>query len=319
VTGDASGPAIAWTGRTRGGVFGNWFFLVVCRFLGLRMAYVFLVGVAAYFLVASRTGYRSSAEYLQRLWGPLPLLRRIWSVYRHFFSFGMMLLDRMAVLGGREDRFTFAFEAEDHVRTALAEGKGLILLTSHTGNWEVAAHLLQRYGVPSHVAGIDNEVEPIRRMMDGSMTGRQVRRIDTRGAFEHSVEILAALRDGGIVALLGDRGSGQALVTAPFLGKPAVFPAGAYLLAAVSGAPIMHTFVFRERGFRYRFIGAPARRLQLPPRGERQAFLEACVGEYVRRLETMLRQYPFQWCNFYPFWDTDLRVALNGGTADERG
>ncbi len=303
MSGDAGPTATAWTGRTRGGVFGNWFFITVCRTLGLRVAYFFLIGVAAYFLLASRQGYRSSADYLQRLRGPLPFFRRVASVYRHFYSFGMMLLDRIVILGGREDRFTYAYEGEEHVRRALADGKGLILLASHAGNWEAAAHLLKRYDVPCHVAGFENEIGPIRRMMENATAGRHVRWIDTRGAFEHSVEILAALRRNEIVALLGDRGVGQTLVEAPFLGAPAAFPAGPFLLAALSGATILQAHVFREKGFRYRFVGLHAERLALPPRGERQAFLESCVRGYVGRLESLVRQYPYQWYNFYPFWD----------------
>jgi predicted LPLAT superfamily acyltransferase len=304
VRGNAQPPATAWSGRTRGGVFGNWFFLTVIRTLGLRAAYFFLIGVAAWFLLASRRGYRSSAEYHQRLRGPLSLPRRVMAVYRHFFSYGMMLIDRAAIVSGRHRRFTFAFDGDEIVREALAEGKGLILLASHTGNWEAAAHLLRRYDTPCHVVGVDNEIEPIRRLMAAAGADRQVHLIGTSGAFEHSVEILSALRRGEMVALLGDRASGQALTRVPFLGRPAEFPAGAYLLAAVTGTPIVQTFTVREPGFRYRFLAHPPERVSLPRRDQRGTFLETCVRQYVDRLESMLRRHPYQWYNFYPFWDS---------------
>jgi predicted LPLAT superfamily acyltransferase len=311
-------PAPRWSGQARGGVFGNWFLITVCRLFGLRVAYAFLAVVAAYFLLAARPVARISSEYLQRLMGPLPFLRRTGHVYRHFFSFGMMLLDRVAILRGREDAFTYAFDGESHLREVLSGKRGLILLASHTGNWEAAGHLLTRVEAPCSIVGVDNEIASIRRLFADTMSKRHVRMIAVRGPFEHSVEILAALRRGEIVAMLGDRGSGQALVSAPFLGRTAVFPAGAYLLSAITGAPIVQAFAFREKGFRYRFVAFPPDRLQMPPRDQRRAFLEACVRRYVERLESMVRQYPYQWYNFYPFWEPETQrrepMTNPGGT-----
>ncbi len=296
-------PAPRWTGRTRGGVFGNWFFITVCRLFGIRVAYFFLVFVAAYFLLGARRAARSSSEYLQRLLGPLSFFRRTVHVYRHFFNYGMALLDRVAILSGRGGAFTYAYDGEEHLREALAEKKGLILLTSHTGNWEAASHLLTRLEAPCSIVGVDNEIEPIRRLLSGAMKERHVRMISAAGRFEHSVEIIAALRRGEIVAMMGDRGGGPPIVETDFLGKPAPFPAGAFLLAAVTGAPLVQVFSFREKGFRYRFTGFPPERLEPPSRDERRAFLEACVRRYVERLESMVRKHPHQWYNFYPFWE----------------
>jgi predicted LPLAT superfamily acyltransferase len=304
VTGDAPAPAEHWTGRTRGGVFGNWLFIAVLRVLGLRAAYAFLAFVAAYFLLASRQGYRGSSDYLRRLLGPLPFLRRVWSVYRHYYSFGVMLLDRVVILSGREDRFVYISDGEENVRQAMAEGRGAIVLGAHAGSWEAAGHLLKGFDVIVNIVGVDREVESMRRMLSGAMSARHVRLIRAEGPFEHSVEILAALRRGEVVGILGDRAAGHAAVRANFLGKQAAFPAGAYLLAAVAGAPLIPVFSFRERGFRYRLIALPPERLQMPPRDQRAAFLDACVRRYVERLESMLRRYPYQWYNFYPFWDS---------------
>jgi acyl carrier protein len=316
VTGTPADPAPRWTGRMRGGVVGNWLYLAVLRLFGLRVAYLFLVFVAAYFLLAARPAVRSSAEYLQRLMGPLSFFRRLARVYRHFFAYGVMLLDRVAILRGREGAFAFDFDGESHLREALAANRGLILLASHTGNWEAAGHLLRRLAVPCSVVGVDREIEPIRRLFDDAMTERHVRLIAVEGAFEHSVEILAALRRGEIVALLGDRAAGPAPVRATFLGREAAFPAGPYLLAAVTGAPLVHAFAFREAGFRYRFVAFPPERLEMPARDRRAAYLADCVRTYVTRLETMVRQYPYQWYNFYPFWEPIAGGTGRGGSEE---
>ena len=96
----AAASKARWTGRTRGGYFGNWFFVQLIRVLGLRGAYAWLVFVAAYFTFASPRSYRASVNYLQRVLGPKPWWQRPLLVYRHFFSFGVTLLDRLAVVIG---------------------------------------------------------------------------------------------------------------------------------------------------------------------------------------------------------------------------
>jgi predicted LPLAT superfamily acyltransferase len=89
----------------------------------------------------------------------------------------------------------------------------------------------------------------------------------------------------------------------PFLGSPAPFPAGPYLLAAVSGAPIFQTFVVRERPGHYRFFSFPARFVSREILRAGTDALQPHVAEYAARLAEVARQYPFQWFNIYPFWD----------------
>jgi predicted LPLAT superfamily acyltransferase len=92
-------------------------------------------------------------------------------------------------------------------------------------------------------------------------------------------------------------------VRVPFLGEPAAFPVGPFLIAALAGAPLMQVFGVREPDGHYRFIGFPPEYLTLPAHAERDAYLEACARRYAERLEKLVREYPLQWYNFYPFWN----------------
>ncbi len=290
-----------WSGRTRGGYFGNWFFIQLIRFLGVRWAYAWLVFVAAYFTVAAPGAYRASAEYFHRLLGRQPFWRRPGLVYRHFFSFGVTLLDRLAVIMGR-NRIECRFDGEALFRGYLEQGKGIILLGAHLGSWEIGAHLLGRLGKPVNIVLLQREEAPVRDLFEGAMPGRQFRFLTTDNDPLRSIPILAALRRGEIVALHGDRTFGSAGQPAAFLGGTARFPIGPYLLAALSGAPIFQVFVVRERLGHYRFLTFPARLLPRDLLRQPSEALQPCVAEYAARLASMARQYPFQWYNFYPFW-----------------
>jgi len=292
----------AWTGRTRGGYSGNWFFVQLIRLAGLRVAYAWLALVAAYFTVSSPRAFRSSVEYFRRLSGPKPCwLWPVW-VYRHFYSFGVTLLDRLALIMGRS-RMQCTFEGESRFRELLDRGQGIILLGAHLGNWEMAAHLLGRLDKPVNLIVLEREEANIRRLFDQALQSRRFRILTADDSPLRTIPILAALRRGEMVAMLGDRSFGGAETPVPFLGGTARFPVGPYHLAAATGAPLFHVFAVREKLGTYRFFSFPAQFVGRDALRPGSDALAGFVAEYAQRLETVARQYPFQWYNFYPFWD----------------
>jgi predicted LPLAT superfamily acyltransferase len=127
--------------------------------------------------------------------------------------------------------------------------------------------------------------------------------IPLTGSPTDAIPLVAALRRGEVVAMLGDRAYGRSAARIPFLGGTACFPVGPYVIAANAGAPLVHVFNLREPGGRYRFFGFPPQRLQMPSHSLRDAYLRDCAARFARDLEQILKLDPFQWYNFFPFWD----------------
>lgn len=288
------------SGRLRGTPAGIRFFILVIRYLGLRFAYACAVPVAIYFSFVS-PDVEATMDFHRRVLGPQPWWKRRWLVAKHFHSFGQMIIDRFAILNGKSDAFTFTFDGEDHLHEALAEGRGVVLVNAHFGNWEAAGQLLHRMQVPVNVAGHDREAAAVRSLLEADAQAR-FRYLVLTGTPTDVLPMLAILRRGEILALLGDRPYGSPVARVPFFGEPAAFPVGPYLVAGLAGAPLVQVFSFRERAGHYRFVGFPPERLTAPARAERDAFLHACATQYSARLEKLVRQYPLQWYNFYPFW-----------------
>ncbi len=299
----------AWNGQSRGGTFGIWFFITVVRLLGPRVAYTVLVPVAAYFLVASPKGVRASAQYHRQMnessgWdAPIGPVRMLGHVYRHFYAFGVSLLDRLAMMSTKDSLMKIEREGMENLQEAVKANRGVIVLGAHAGNWQAAGNFLSLYNKPVNLVVLENEVERIRNMTDRAMSGRKYNVIGVDAKFSQSFEILAALRRGEIVALHGDRVMGGRSFRVPFLGREAAFPAGPYSLAAASGAALVQVFTMREPGWQYRFIAHEPQWLTMPPRANREEFLRRNVAQYAARLEATIRRYPYQWYNFYPFWD----------------
>jgi predicted LPLAT superfamily acyltransferase len=289
------------TGQLRGGRWGIWFFITALRVLGLRLTYVLTVPCAIYFSFAS-PDVAATMDYHRRVFGNVPWWKRRWLVFKHFLSFGRAIIDRTAILAGKTKEFSFSFDGEHHVHKALAEGHGVLLLTAHLGNWEAAGQLLSRLDIIINVAGFDNESAGIRSLLAQSSKAK-FRLLPLTGSPTDAIPLVAALRRGEIVAMLGDRNYGSPSSRVPFLGGAAAFPIGAYVLAAIADAPLVTVFNLRERGGHYRFFGFPAQHPKMPPHHLRDAYLKNCATEFAQNLETILKRDPLQWYNFYPFWE----------------
>ncbi len=298
------------TGQLRGGRSGIGLFVTIIRWLGPRVAYLFAVPTAVYFSFAS-PDVSATMDYHRRIFGALPWWKRRWLVFKHFFSFGRAIIDRIAILAGQTKHFSFAFDGEQHLRGAAAQGKGVLLLTAHVGNWEVAGQLLSRLGVPVNVTGFDREVPAIRAMLNRFQTSQKFQLIPLTGTATDAIPLVAALRRGEVVAMLGDRAYGSPATRVPFLGNDASFPVGAYVLAAIAGAPTVQVFSLREPGGHYQFFGFPPQPPHHPPHHERDAYLNQCATQFATNLESIVRRDPLQWYNFYPFWDAPTPPGSN--------
>jgi predicted LPLAT superfamily acyltransferase len=299
------------SGQLRGGRWGIWFFITALRVLGLRLTYVLTVPCAIYFSFAS-PDVAATMDFHRRIFGPQPWWKRRWLVFRHFLSFGIALIDRTAILAGQTRHFSFSFDGENHVREMLAEGKGVLLLTAHLGNWEAAGQLLARLDVPVNVTGFDNETAEMRDLLNRS-SHVKFRLLPLTGSPTDVIPLVAALRRGEIVAMLGDRTYRSPSTSVNFLGDPTAFPVGAYVMSAIAGAPLVHVFSLREPGGHYHFFGFPPQRPQMPPHHERDAYLQKCAAHFAADLETVLKRDPLQWYNFFPFWEQYVATSRRAG------
>jgi predicted LPLAT superfamily acyltransferase len=93
------------------------------------------------------------------------------------------------------------------------------------------------------------------------------------------------------------------MLAVPFLGAPAAFPTGPLRLAAALGAPVVLCFGIRTGPRRYTvYFEHFADRVALD-QGDRAAQTAIWLQRYTSRLEHYCRRYPFNWFNFYDFWN----------------
>ncbi len=292
-----------WTGRSRGGVLGYWFFFQLTRWFGIRAAYAVIYPVSFYFLLTAGAARNASRQFLDRALGPTHALGRLSRSYYHFVSFAQTLVDRALFATRGMSVFRCEKIGLDKMQASAAEGRGAILLTAHLGNWDLAAGLLEGdLAARVAIVAFRGERERLARFLEKNQ--RRIPRVIEVGSDAlASLEMVRALREGGVLAVQGDRPMDKHVVNISFLGRDAPFPVGPFMLAAITGAPLVATFSIQVAPAAYRLVAQPPVRLAFTSGQDRETQLRGWVESYVRQLESLVREYPYQWFNFYDFWD----------------
>ena len=118
------------------------------------------------------------------------------------------------------------------------------------------------------------------------------------------LKVKESLDAGFLVGMLGDRvSSGDKTTQCQFLGAPATFPAGPILLAATMHCPVILFFGLYRGGRRYEIYFEHFADEIILNRDRRAEDVQHWVQRYAGRLEHYARLAPYNWFNFYPFWD----------------
>jgi predicted LPLAT superfamily acyltransferase len=291
-----------WGAPSRGGYWGHLFFVIVVRVFGPGFAYLWLYPITVYFLFAAPENRRASMQYLDKALGPAMGFERWARSYRHFLAFARVMVDRLVLGAAGRSAFKMQETHVEHIIDASGSGKGLVMVTAHFGNYDVAAGLLDgRLKAPMAMVAFQNEVAHLRALIEKN-TGPQPKLLAVGSSELAALDILHALRDGYVVAMQGDRTVDARTVRVPFLGQPAAFPVGPFLLAAMSGCPLIVTFNVQVGPRSYAFVADPPQAYRFERGKTRDQQLSEWVAAYAQRLEELVKQHPFQWFNFYDFW-----------------
>ena len=286
-----------------GGRFAIWLIREAARRCGRRFVRPFLYPITLYFFLRRKVERRASAAFLARIRGrPAGAL----AVLRHIHAFASTVLDRVFLLTQGLDRFDIRLHGYDQLQEQLARGNGVLLLSGHLGSFEVLSVLKQeRPGLPLKVVMDSQQTRDCNALLyalNADISGQIIDVGTDPGEFALQLQAVAA--QGGVVGLLGDRvRAGEMAATADFLGAPARFPAAPYLIASTLGLPVVLGFGIYRGGNRYDLhFEVLARDLRIP-RAERAAGLREWTQRYAERLEHYARMAPYNWFNFYDFWN----------------
>lgn len=297
----ASGGQAQWTqNRERGSAILLRLMSWLSLQLGRRITRLVLLGISLYFILFAHAQRRTSRTYLHRALGRYAE----WSDgFRHVHTFASTIHDRVYFLNDRFDLFDIKIEGEALFHEAMAPGRGAFLMGAHLGSFE-AVRALGRQQPNLSIAMLMYE-ENARKInatlaaINPAATGD----IIPLGQIDSMLQVQARLDEGAAIGILGDRTLGdEPVLHLPFLGQEAPFPLGPMRLAAMLKRPVLFMAGLYLGDNRYVIRFERLADFSQVERAGRDAAIRAAVAAYAVCLERHCRAAPYNWFNFFDFW-----------------
>lgn len=303
-----------WLDRPEGGsAWALRLFAAVALGLGRRASRFALVPITAYFMLRRAPERRAARTYLGRVLGREPT----WlEVARHFHTFAAVTLDRVYFLTGELHRFDLRMIGVEQLHAAMDLGRGVLLIGAHVGSFDAlrAASRL-RPEVKVRVV-LDAEHSPALSAILSRLNPTIAAGIinPRQNGTAVALEIGAALGEGALVTMLGDRGRPRnATVLVEFLGSAARFPTAPWQIAAALHVPVVFCAGLYRGGRRYDLhFELLANELHVDRR-QREQQLQRVVQDFADRLAALVRESPYNWFNFYDFWNEAAPAGHRAG------
>ncbi|MGO2450586.1 LpxL/LpxP family acyltransferase [Pseudomonas taetrolens] len=280
------------------------------KLLGRRLLTPVLYGIVLYFFVFGRRARHSIRDYQQHLadWSGRSSLRPTqWRIFSQFMAFADALLDKLDMWNGRLKFEDIEIVDPAHLRDQLRGERGQMLVGAHLGNLEVCRALAELgEKVTMNVLVHTRHAERFNRLLGeaGATSLRLIQVSELNPAV--MLQLSQRLENGEWLAIAGDRVPlhGGRNVQVNFLGHPAPFPQGPWLLAGLLKCPVNLLFCLKHEG-RYRVTLEPFADAVQWRRSDREQVIAEWATRYAERLGHYCLEAPQQWFNFYPFWKTD--------------
>lgn len=292
-----------WTSRSIGSAFQHQIFYALIRAVGRKGAYFALYFTVAWYVIFRPSVRKRSNFYLHRRFPTRNAFQRLKDAYCLSLELGKVLVDRavFGILG--PDKLRCSLSGQGQLRSILAEGRGLILVTAHAGSWQLSMASLVNLRAPVSMLIHREPGDVDRHFFEHGEQELPYRIIDPIGYLGGTLEMMQVLKAGEVLCIMGDRvmGGEASALTVDFLGGPIRIPFSPYKLASATGAPIAVIFPHKSGPDSYALRVAGI--IHVPEHLGRQA--DAYVPyakEYIRALEEFVAEHPYQFFNYFDMW-----------------
>ena len=222
-------------------------------------------------------------------------------VFKSYFTFGQTIIDKISIAAGMRHQFTYEFDGVAILKNLLVQKQGGVLISAHVGNFEIAEFFFGEIDLDFQINLVTTDLEhsAIKAYLEKITKKSSIKFIIIKDDLSHIFDINAALAGNELVCFTGDRYfEGIKSLTAEFLGAPAIFPAGPFLIASRLNVPVVFVYVMKEPNLHYHLYTRESH--------SKQRDEKALLSAYIDSVESILTKYPLQWFNYYDFWD-DLK------------
>lgn len=227
-------------------------------------------------------------------WSAAQRRRTISAMFRHLGVSLMEILWLPNVDLAMRDRLT-TFEGAEELVAVLREGRGVVIITAHSGNWEWLAMGTGLFGFPTSVMQRERNEADVNDFITATRARSGVHTID-RGSTGAARELIQSIRRGGVLAFLIDQNIRAESAKVPFFGKPALTPLGPVKLAIRTEALLCFAATERKPD------GTHHIRYTTPVQLRRDDDAIRVTAELTAMIEAQIRRVPEQWVWMHDRW-----------------
>lgn len=256
--------------------------------------------ITSYFLLFPGVARSASRKYLQQALGREPGWR---DLYKHIFTFAATIHDRVYLINDRYQLFDIAVHNEQLMDQVLADRHGAFLIGAHLGSFEVMRAAGQHYrGLRTAMVMYEENARKLNDMLKAINPAIQ-QDIIPLGNLDTMLTVRDRLDEGTVLSMLADRSLGSdTTISVPFLGMPANFPTGPFRMAALLRRPVIFMAGLYLGGNRYAIHFDTLADFSQTTAENRDLAVQTAIQRYAALLEHYCHIAPYNWFNFYDFW-----------------
>jgi predicted LPLAT superfamily acyltransferase len=275
------------------------FFYWIMRLGGMARGYHMANMAAAWYVLFHPSIRRRCGFYLRRRFPDRTgFFQRLLDSYRLVQAYATTLVDIKVQSMFGAQRFTVGSPDHEQLKQLAGESRGFVLVHAHVGCWQIGMATLRQFGKDlSIVLAPDQHTQLM-------MQQNKLQLIDPRTGFESSMRMTETLLSGKVLVMMGDRtmGGDKGVASVSFLGAPAKLPVAPFRMASATGVPVVVMTAPRvgKRAYEMRL----AKVIEVPAGlGRAAANYEPYCRQFAECIEAFVREYPWQFYNFFDMWE----------------
>lgn len=286
-----------WVGTTYGNAWMHKHLIGMLKWIDVRVLYLFsAIFIVPICLLRNPSRHIIYCYFRDRIgWSRI---KSAWYTYINHCQFSQVVIDKFAMYAGK--RFKVNVIGYEHYKNLELQEPGFVQLSSHVGNYEVAGFSLTAEHKRFNAIVYGGEKSTVMEERNKLLLKDNIHIIPIKDDMSHLFEISSALSNNECISMPADRlfGSDKS-VNVSFLGCGTRLPLGPFQIATMNNLDVLAVNVVKSSLLEYKVFVKP---LIYDKTASRQDRINQLVTSYCEELETVVRNYPTQWYNFFDFW-----------------
>ncbi len=279
----------------RGSPLGIKLIIALYNLFGYSTAKVLIYAVALFYAIVSKKNRQDLNSYYQAV-GVSP---GFISYFHHVYAFSLTIFDRFIAKEGMQES-TIKVERVNVEAFEALQKTGGMLMFSHHGNWAQSFKIFQTYDIRLNIIGDEMIDENLQKLETASDENKRINIISLKNGMQAMLDIARALQNNEIVIIMVDRvKEPNKTVEVDFLGRATLFHSGGFEIAHMRKAPIVACDIVRagDQQIKVQFS-----EIITSSKDKKAEIIQDLAQQYAHFLEKVVREYPWQWFNFFDFW-----------------